>query len=219
MRKVSYSAIACLLVIAPLAALAQTWVDSVDRHGREVYMPADKYKWDWGQATFLNSLIHLYNSKSPSEKKAYLSYIQTAMDATYSVANGKHPNAVLMLESDPVFEDNFLDKLSEAMKKLDGKEWDFLSIGDGVGLKPQRPAGEKDLAWFSAPGFYHTRTTDAMIFKMDMLKKIMTTFFPFAEIIDWELNYQLQRHKSKSFWLDPIIVKNGSCAGVTKSTL
>jgi unsaturated rhamnogalacturonyl hydrolase len=57
-------------------------------------MPADKYKWDWGQATFLNSLIHLYNSKSLSEKSIYLNYVKVAMDATYNVANGKHPNAV-----------------------------------------------------------------------------------------------------------------------------
>jgi hypothetical protein len=52
-----------------------------------------------------------------------------------------------------------------------------------------------------------------------MLKKIVTTYFPFAEILDWELNYQLQRHGSKSLWLDPIIVKNGSCSGAMKTTL
>ena len=52
-----------LLFLFPVRNFAQTtWVDAVDKHGREVFMPADKYKWDWGQATFLNSLIHLYNS-------------------------------------------------------------------------------------------------------------------------------------------------------------
>lgn len=73
---------------------AQSWVDSVDRHGREVFMPADKYKWDWGQATFLASLVHLYNSKPTAEKALYLNYIQTAMEVSMGVANGKHPNAV-----------------------------------------------------------------------------------------------------------------------------
>lgn len=73
---------------------SQNWVDSVDAYGRDVYMPAGKYKWDWGQATFLNSLIHLYNYKSPTEKEKYLNYIKTAMDTAYAVANGKHPNAV-----------------------------------------------------------------------------------------------------------------------------
>lgn len=92
MRKAAPLAIVLLLT---LSVKAQTWVDSVDLHGREQFMPADKYKWDWGQATFLNSLIHLYQSKqTEAQKKVYLDYVRTAMDATYAVANGKHPNAV-----------------------------------------------------------------------------------------------------------------------------
>ena len=92
MRKAAPLAIALFFT---LSVHAQTWVDSVDRHGREQFMPAEKYKWDWGQATFLNSLIHLYQSKqTATEKKIYLDYVKTAMDATYAVANGKHPNAV-----------------------------------------------------------------------------------------------------------------------------
>ncbi|MCX6327598.1 MAG: glycoside hydrolase family 88 protein, partial [Bacteroidia bacterium] len=83
-----------MILLSSLSLFSQNWVDSVDVYGREVYMPAEKYKWDWGQATFMNSLIHLYNYKSPAEKVKYLQYIKTAMDATYNVANGKHPNAV-----------------------------------------------------------------------------------------------------------------------------
>ena len=83
-----------LLFIVSVPAFSQSWVDAVDRHGRDVYMPADQYKWDWGQATFLNSLIHLYYSSNEREKKTYLNYIKQAMDVTYTVANGKHPNAV-----------------------------------------------------------------------------------------------------------------------------
>lgn len=86
--------IVSLLLFAAAPAYSQSWVDAVDRHGRDVYMPADKYKWDWGQATFLNALVHLYKSSPAAEKKTYLNYIQKAMDATYTVANGKHPNAV-----------------------------------------------------------------------------------------------------------------------------
>lgn len=74
--------------------IAQNWIDSLDAHGREVYMPASKYKWDWGQGTFLNALIHLHQTKPEAEKEKYIEYIKTAMDSTYSIANGKHPNAV-----------------------------------------------------------------------------------------------------------------------------
>ncbi|MEN9363554.1 MAG: Unsaturated rhamnogalacturonyl hydrolase, partial [Bacteroidota bacterium] len=82
-----------LLMLSP-SLWGQSWIDSLDLHGREVYMPANKYKWDWGQGTFLNSLIHLYQQKPAAEKERYLSYLRTAMDVSYDVANGKHPNAL-----------------------------------------------------------------------------------------------------------------------------
>ena len=84
----------CLLFFSSLSVFSQNWVDSLDVYGREVYMPAENYKWDWGQATFLNSLIHLYNYKPAAQKEKYLAYIKTAMDHSFTVANGKHPNAV-----------------------------------------------------------------------------------------------------------------------------
>lgn len=94
MKKMIVPAILCIGFFFSQSLYAQTWVDSMDRHGREVFMPAEKYKWDWGQATFLRSLEHLYESKSATEKKIYLDYIETAMNTSMGVANGKHPNAV-----------------------------------------------------------------------------------------------------------------------------
>ncbi len=94
MKKVQYVSILVGLLFSNISAVSQNWVDSMEVYGREVYMPAEKYKWDWGQATFLNSLIHLYNTKPAAEKQVYLAYIKTAMDNTYQVANGKHPNAL-----------------------------------------------------------------------------------------------------------------------------
>jgi len=83
-----------MLLFTSVSAISQNWIDSLDAYGREVYMPAEKYKWDWSEATFLNSLIHLYNERPADEKEKYLSYIKTAMDKTYDVANGRFPNAV-----------------------------------------------------------------------------------------------------------------------------
>jgi hypothetical protein len=49
-----------------------------------------------------------------------------------------------------------------------------------------------------------------MIFQVSMLQKICETLIPFAEVLDWELNYQLALHNSRSLWLDPPIVRQGS---------
>jgi hypothetical protein len=151
-----------------------------------------------------------FNSYSlkASEISLVLNWAAVAQDAVlqqYSV--------VMILESDVLFDTDFLGKLKTSLSNLQtqGTEWDFLSLSAGAGLRPRRPDGETLLDWFlpSYP-YYHTRTTDAMIFKVSMLDKILDTLFPFSEVLDWELNYQLTRHSSKSLWLDPPILRQGS---------
>jgi hypothetical protein len=128
---------------------------------------------------------------------------RTAVERGYKV--------VMILESDVIFHDDFLSGLTESLLKLEAQTWDFLSLTAGAGLRPRRRADDGGLrAWFPAPHYYHTRTTDAMIFKVSMLEKILSTLFPFAEVLDWELNYQLTLHRSTSLWLDPPILHQGS---------
>jgi GR25 family glycosyltransferase involved in LPS biosynthesis len=118
---------------------------------------------------------------------------------------------VMILESDVIFHDDFLPALQTSLLQLEGRPWDFLSLSAGAGLRPPRRSDDGGVRdWFPAPHYYHTRTTDAMIFRVDMLRKILDTLFPFAEVLDWELNYQLTFHKSQSFWLDPPIIRQGS---------
>lgn len=95
------SKVKCLILLGviyfgvPAKTMAQaSWVDSIDVYGREVLMPAERYKWDWGQATMLNSYVHLYNAVPQKKKRVYLEYVKKAMNSTYDSANGLHPNAV-----------------------------------------------------------------------------------------------------------------------------
>ena len=137
-----------------------------------------------------------------------LNWAAVAQDAVM-----KKYGVVMTLESDVLFDDDFLPKLAAALSRLEmrGTEWDFLSLSAGAGLRPRRPPGETHLDWFPPIyPYYHTRTTDAMIFKVSMLDKILESLFPFSEVLDWELNYQLTRHTSHSLWLDPPILRQGS---------
>lgn len=135
--------------------------------------------------------------------------INWATAAAAAVAAGHR--CVMFLESDVLFCEGFLEKLGAALRLFEGAEaWDFLSLSCGPNLRPPRAAGSDELAWFRVSSYYHTRTTDAMVFRVDMLRKILGTFFPFAEVLDWELNYQLTLHDSRSFWLDPPIIRQGS---------
>lgn len=128
----------------------------------------------------------------------------------------------MMFESDVIFQDNFVEKLREAMEilKVNNLEWDFLSLSAGANLRPARMEGDARPGWFPPINdYFHTRTCDAMIFKVSMLKKIIPTFLPVAEVLDWELNYQLTLHKSRTFWLDPPIIRQGSATGDYPTTL
>jgi hypothetical protein len=126
------------------------------------------------------------------------------------LAVAKKYNTVMMLESDVLFDDHFMQKLAVVLKPIQNDPWNFLSISARADLRPTREPGDTGFKWFRVAGSLHTRTTDAMIFRVPMLEKILSTFFPFAEIIDWELNHQLTIHKSISLWLDPPIIRQGS---------
>ena len=151
-----------------------------------------------------------YNLKQ-GEISLVLNWAEVAKTAV-----AKKYNTVMILESDVLFDDHFLQRLADVLRPIQNERWDFLSISGREDLRPTRVPGDTRLGWFRVAGKLHTRTTDAMIFRVSMLEKILTTLFPFAEVLDWELNYQLSRHASVSLWLDPPIVRQGS--GTTYST-
>jgi hypothetical protein len=121
----------------------------------------------------------------------------------------KNYKVIMMLESDVIFDNQFLYILKHVLEPIQTMTWDFLSISAGANLRPKRDKDEIGFKWFLVKNI-HTRTTDAMIFRVSMLEKIVSTLFPFAEVLDWELNYQLSLHDSMSLWLDPPIIRQGS---------
>lgn len=74
--------------------VADDWINSISKYGREVLMPAEKYKWDWGQATMLNAIVHQYRESSGVKRQEYFEYVKSAINNVLKDINGKHPNAV-----------------------------------------------------------------------------------------------------------------------------
>jgi len=138
----------------------------------------------------------------------------------HEIAVTAQQHAVAMtLESDVRFPPTFLEDLTTALGLLTMDDVDFLSITSLPHLRPTRAAGDTTLRWFQPFPYFRTRTCDAMIFKGSMLKKIAGTMFPCADVLDWELNYQLNLHKARCLWLDPPILTQGSGTGVYETTL
>lgn len=152
-------------------------------------------------------------------KKSEISLCMNWYEIAKEASENNDWRVIMTLESDVIFCDDFLNKLKIAMNEIeDDRDWDFLSISAGAKL---RPARDDDLSqkWFKITNYINTRTTDAMIFKTSILKKIVSTFYPFADVLDWELNYHLVIHNSNTYWLDPPIVHQGSETGEYKSLL
>lgn len=83
-----------LLVLQFKIGLSQSWVDSLDNYAREVYLPANKYKWTWQNASLLNVMVKQFDLSSPEEREKYFYYIEEAMNKTAKKARGKSPNSV-----------------------------------------------------------------------------------------------------------------------------
>ena len=151
--------------------------------------------------------VQNFNSKNlkPSELSLILNFGAAAAEA---VRAGHR--IVLILESDVIFCEDFLNRLREALVALP-PTWDFASLSASANLTPKRTEADVGRLWFPPlQPYFHTRCTDSMLFRVPMLQNICGTLFPCAEALDWELNFQLSLHDSTSLWLDPPILRQGS---------
>jgi hypothetical protein len=122
---------------------------------------------------------------------------------------------VITLESDVFLREDFVVRLRDLLADLKGREWDYVSLGEGVGTRPK----EADQSMYAGTKAYQPphqlvyRCTDSMMFQTEYLKKVASTFLPFREIIDWEMNFQNLVHQGRSLWADPPLVEQGTCYG------
>lgn len=122
---------------------------------------------------------------------------------------------VLMFESDTWLREDFVPRLSDLMQDLKGKEWDYVSLGEGARTRPHgcNPSFYAKTKAYVPNHQYVYRCTDSMLFTSDYLRRIRTTLIPFRECLDWELNIQTMFHQGKSWWADPPIAEQGTAVG------
>jgi hypothetical protein len=147
------------------------------------------------------------NFNTTNLKPAELSLVWNFAGVARRAVRAGH-KVVAIFESDVLFCDNFLSRCQEAMQSLPPR-WDFLSLSASAGLTPASPTQGR--LWYPPQmPQWPTRCTDSMIFRVPVLQQILTTLFPCAEVLDWELNYQLTTHGATSLWLHPPITRQGS---------
>jgi hypothetical protein len=122
---------------------------------------------------------------------------------------------VLFLESDIFLRDDFSKRIGELMTILDTRPWDYVSLSDGVGTHAVRDDINTNSIFaptgvYKPPHQFPFRCTDSMLFRVEFLKKMRRTAFPFRECLDWELNYQLGINGGIALWVEPHLVEQGT---------
>jgi unsaturated rhamnogalacturonyl hydrolase len=73
---------------------AQTWVDTLDRFARTVYLPPNQFFWSWQHAPLLHAAEYQYDRMTEAERDQYYHYVKGAMDRNTWLVNGTSPNAI-----------------------------------------------------------------------------------------------------------------------------
>jgi hypothetical protein len=119
----------------------------------------------------------------------------------------------ILFESDIQLREDFRGRLESVLEGMKGKEWDMISLTEGVGT---RPPGMERRSYFApqetvcAPHWMVFRCCDATVFHRRFLENLQKTFFPARECLDWWLNVQAGLHGARAYWTDPPLAEQGS---------
>jgi hypothetical protein len=185
----------------------------------------------WGSELDAQTMLRVYDPFLPrgdfptfTYKSARLSKGEVSLVLNFyaAIQNAKKDlsgsDCILVLESDAWLRRDFVARLKDtliAAKATGGGEWDYLSLGEGVGTRV--PGMSKSYYGatkvFPAPHRWVFRCTDSMVFSARFVDRLATTLVPFKECLDWELNFQAILHQAKAMWVDPPLAEQGTTHG------
>ena len=87
---------------------------------------------------------------------------------------------IIVLESDIWLRNNFIECLNDLLVDLKEKDWDFVSLGEGVGTRPANAPKSyySKTKAYAPPHSWVYRCTDSMMFQLPYLQKLVKTFIP-----------------------------------------
>ena len=194
-----------------LRFISPTWADNLD--DKTIFNVYDPYL----------SRGHLppFTFKAACLSKGEISLMLNFYSAIrHAIDNNREDQATLIFESDSYLRRDFVPRLNKILSDLSGTEWDYVSLGEGNSSRPS----EAEKSYYGEQALYEPsqqwmfRSCESMLFSGKFLKRLVTTFLPFRECLDWELNFQLALHKGKALWADPPITEKGSTFGRQRSS-
>ena len=170
---------------------------------------------------YLDRGIPTFSFKGSNLTRGEISLGVNFATAVLDVAKNPGEGLIMFLESDIWLREDFVARLCDLLADTQGRPWDYLSLGEGVGTRPPgAPASYyAPTKAYKPPHQWVFRCTDSMLFTAEYLRRLARTVMPFKEIIDWEMNFQLMLHKGVALWADPPLAEQGTCYSRLITTL
>jgi hypothetical protein len=186
-----------------LRFISPTWSDTIDNSN--IFKIYDPYLNRGGLPPF--------SFKSACLSKGEISLnINFYSAVRHAIDNNKDDQIMVVFESDSYLRRDFVPRINKILEDLSGTEWDYVSLGEGVGTRPpQAPKsyyGPTKL--YKPPYQWVFRCCDSMLLSRRFIEKLQKTFIPFKECLDWELNFQMMLHQGVALWADPPLAEAGS---------
>ena len=190
-------------------------------------IPLDRVKWvrgPWGseltsQQFFEHydpfdkhlGISHALSFKSAALLRAEVSLILTFREAVRQALEDGHPH-VIIFESDVLLRDDFLERLAVVLADAKNRQWDYISLSEGVGTRPNghNPSYFGPTKLYDPPWQWVFRCGDSNLLCRSFLMKLSQGLEHVRECLDWELNAQIIAFGGKALWVDPPLVEPGS---------
>lgn len=186
----------------------------------------------WGRELTSEDCFKVYDPWLPREFPCFVFKSRALLKGEISLVLNFHAaimdavkeghQQILVLESDVLFRHDFTERFQKIMETVQGTEWGYISLSDGVGTHAKNILfGEwyKEQSVEPAGSSFPFRCTDSMVFHRRFFEPLTKTLIPFRDCLDWELNYQHYLHRAIVLWAEPHIIEQGSIKRLDPSIL
>lgn len=155
---------------------------------------------------------------SKSEISLAINHIKILEDAVFN-----QYNSILILESDAIFSENFIDDWNNKYSTEIPLNWDVVVLGGGNKshnnlLKRMGINITNDKHIYFNPRF-SVKCTEATLFSLNACKKILENIIPINAPIDHEYDYHLYENRLNVYLCEPPLVINGSEQNIYTSNI
>jgi len=169
--------------------------------------------WKKFTTNYFNNKMRINESRRlrDAEISLVINHIKVLQDA---VENGYE--SVLILESDVIFEEDFIKRWNEEYIEQVPKDWDVVILGSGNSNHSKMKEGfTTPLTKTEGKRIYYNprfmvKCTEATLFTQSACKRILEGIIPFHAPIDHEYDYHASKNRMNMFMCEPPLIKNGS---------